>query len=455
MSQKTTKIEPRETPAWCEKSFRSFEQGLNGSASGAVHALRKNAFERFSTLGFPTPKQEDWKYTNISAVVKNNYLLASPAERSTEAELRSALGLEFPAISLVFVNAHYNEDLSRALSKGNSQPAGVCVRSIGELLKSTGEDVEKQTLLHQLETSATETDAFPALNTAFLQDGAYIHISKKVELETPIHVVQLSVNSGESTISYPRSLIVLEEGAHATVVESFVGCAAVDYVSNAFVEMMVGDNAKLTYYKLQREQAAATHFGTVRWKQFRDSRVKMGVFSLGASLTRNDILPTLNGSGAEILMVGLNVLKDSQHVDNHTVVTHAEPNCQSTQLFKGVYGDSSKGVFDGTIIVESKAQKTNAIQSNKNLLLSNEASVDTKPQLKIWADDVKCTHGATVGQLDEKALFYLRSRGIETDKAKQILTYAFAREIVDTIELPALKEFVDAEIELRLAEIVC
>ncbi len=285
---------------------------------------------------------------------------------------------------------------------------------------------------------------------AFLQDGAFVYVSRNAALEQPLHVVHVATPAADPIVSQPRTLIVLDEGASAVVVESFVAAGDGVYLTNAVTEAAVGANAQLDYVKLQRESEQAFHIASLHVRQERASRFRSHSISLGAELSRNDIFAVLAAEGAECLLNGLFLTGGRQHVDNQTTIDHAKPHGTSRELYKGILGGRSRGVFNGKIIVRPDAQKTDARQSNRNLLLSDRAEIDTKPNLEIHADDVRCTHGSTIGHLDEDALFYLQSRGIPERASRRLLTRAFAAEIVDTLPTAPVREGVHELVDARL-----
>jgi Fe-S cluster assembly protein SufD len=297
-----------------------------------------------------------------------------------------------------------------------------------------------------------EDQAFAALNTALMEDGALIHIRKDAVVEQSIHLLFVSTTKGAKQVTHPRNLIVAEANSQATIVESYVGLNGDAYFTNAVTELVAGENAVLDHYKIERESVAAFHIATLRIHQERNSNVTSHAVSLGGALVRNDIHTVLDGEGCECTLNGLYMIVGSQHVDNHLLVDHAKPHCNSRENFKGILDQNSRGVFSGRIIVRQDAQKTDAKQSNMSLLLSEGAQVESKPQLEILADDVKCTHGATIGQISEEAIFYLRSRGISEEAARSLLVYAFAQERVEQIRIDALRTQLEALLFAKLQQ---
>jgi Fe-S cluster assembly protein SufD len=328
-----------------------------------------------------------------------------------------------------------------------SLPAGVSAGSLAEAVTSGSSTLES----HLARYAGFTNHAFVALNTALVEDGAVVSIDKDVVLAEPIQLVYLSVPGGRPTVSHPRTLILAGQKSQASVVEIYAGPDGTAYFTNAVTEIVAREGALLEHYKVQSEGDKAFHVATVQAVQDRGSVVTSHNVSLGGALARNDINSVLDAEGAECFLNGLFIADGKQHVDNHTLLDHAKPNCASRELYKGILSGQASGVFNGKIIVRKDAQKTNAIQSNKNLLLSGESVINTKPQLEIFADDVRCTHGATVGQLDQEALFYMRSRGIPARQSRDLLTHAFAAELLDAMRWQPLREALDDELRRRLA----
>ena len=405
-------------------------------AAGELLSLRQKAIEHFADAGFPTTKDEEWAFTNISPLTRINFELAAPAPESVDLD-----GHRYGLNGLVFVDGHF----APAHSHLNGLAAGVRVESLSTAIASNGDLVSDS--LGQ--AAATENDAFTALNTAFLQDGAVVYLPRGAVVEQPIHLLFVSTGQRANVVSHPRVLVVAEANAQATLVESYVGLDSEPYLTNSVSEFFVGPNAVLDHYRIQRESAAfhiaATHVREERAAQFRSTAI-----TLGGSLTRHHVHTALEGEGVDSTLNGLYIEDGAQHVDNHTLIEHAQPHCQSHEFYKGILGGRATGVFRGKIHVHQAAQKTDAYQANQNLLLSETAQINTKPQLEIYADDVKCSHGATIGQLDEDALFYLRSRGIGHQEAVRVLTRAFAGEVLDRVRIPVLKDQLTQLVDRRL-----
>jgi Fe-S cluster assembly protein SufD len=438
----TTDIGPaRQTERHLEK-FERFEKEVK--APSWVFPLRKAGMVRFAELGFPTTAQEDWRFTNVSQIVSLPFKpVFEPARQIPDPEVVRAFPLSsLEAIRLVFVNGHF----APALSSTAALPAGTIVTSIGQALASNLPELEQ----HLSRYAKQETQAFTALNTAFFQDGAFVRIPENAEVPLPIHLAYISTAREIGSTYNPRNLVIAGAGSRATIIESYHSTRAAAYFTNAVTELFVGDNAVLEHCKFQDESLAAFHVAAIHVQAGRNSNVVWHSISTGARLARNNIHAMLGGQGLECTLNGLYLTKNDQLADHHMVVEHAEPNCASHEYFNGILDGRSKGVFHGRILVRQIAQKTDAKQTNKNLLLSDDATVDTKPQLEIYADDVKCTHGATVGQLNEDSIFYLRSRGIGTETARRMLIHAFAGEITERIRHRPLRDALDKIVWERL-----
>jgi len=427
-------------------SFREFEMSPMAKAQTWLNAIRQNAIARFSELGFPNTRQEDWRFTSVSPIARTPFKLAAPGRNGlTVADIANYTFGEVGCTQLVFVNGHFSEQLSTL----RSLPRGSRVTSLAKALQ-TDSDLVKPYLAKYV---TFENNAFTALNTAFMVDGSFVYLPSGTVLKDIVHLLFVSARRAEATVTYPRNLIVIGDGSQVTIVESYVGLEKGVYFTNAVTEIIAGSNCVVDHYKLQRESNDAFHIGCLQVQQQRDSNFTSHSLSLGASLVRNGVNVVLDAEGSECVLNGLYVTKGKQHVDNHTSIDHAKPHCNSRELYKGILDDSSTGVFNGKVIVRKNAQKTNARQTNKNLLLSEDALVNTTPQLEIFADDVKCTHGATIGQLDEEGLFYLRSRGIDESSARTLLTYAFATEILSAVKVKPIQCQIDLVLLTRLSRL--
>ena len=428
------------TEPFLEK-FRHFESG----AKSSLLPFRKAGLALFAELGFPTLQNEDWRFTNVAPLAKLPFapMFEAPAGNGAETQARKEFAFtKLSGTRLVFVNGHYSPKLSTV----EKFPAGVKVGSLAAALPSDAALVEE----YLGRCTPAQDNAFAALNQAFFLDGAFVHVPKGVDVAAPIQLVYICSATETGATAHPRNLIVVEANSRVTIVESYITATDAAYFTNAVTEVFAGDNAFVEHLKFQDEAQAAFHIAAIHGEFGRASNVNIHSFALGAKLSRNSIRAKLAGEGLECILNGLYLTRGEQLADHHMVVEHAQPNCASHEYFNGILDDKSKGVFHGRILVQQIAQKTDAKQTNKNLLLSDDATADTKPQLEIYADDVKCTHGATIGQLNEDSIFYLRTRGIGTDTARQMLIHAFAGEIINRVKCEAAREELDKVIWDRL-----
>jgi Fe-S cluster assembly protein SufD len=412
---------------------RQFDEFISSDARSATEQLnrkRRAAIEHFAALDFPTTKNEDWHFTSVSAIAEREFTFVNAKTGDvTASDLRPFLFGADAWHTVVFVNGRYNPKLS-------SLPASQTGARVYALADAPPE------LTQLIGTIVTDSDkhAFTALNTAFMPDGVVVHVPKDTQVKQPIHILFVTDTHAARTVVHPRNLIIVDRNAHAAVIESYVSLGDASHFTNAVTEVNVGDGATLEHYKIQREGRRAFHVGTIETIQERNSHYVSFSFAVGASLSRTNIYTKLAGEGCGSTLNGLYMLDGDQHCDHQTRIEHAEPNCFSREVYKGVLDGRSHGVFNGKVYVHPVAQKTDGKQTNNTLLLSKEAQVDTKPQLEIFADDVKCTHGATVGKLDEMALFYMKSRGVDAESARRLLIYAFAADVLETIEQPDIRE---------------
>jgi Fe-S cluster assembly protein SufD len=415
---------------------------------GRILPLREAAFARFAELGLPTTQDEEWKYTSLAPLAQVQFTPAVEDKlHGPTLEQLDRLAGGPPgdgAVRLVFVDGHHRPELSsHAASYGRA-----FIGSLAAALAERPELVERELARH----ADYQRDALVALNTAFIEDGAFIYLPAGEVLQAPIHLLFVSTSPGTATVSQPRNLIVAGAGSQATVVETYAGLFDNVYFTNAVTEVVLGEGARLDHTKLQEESARAFHIALLHVHHGRDSRFTSHSVALGAALARNEVRTLFASEGSECTLNGLYMATDKQHLDNRTLIDHQSPHCTSRELYKGVLDGHSRGVFSGRVLVRMDAQKTDASQTNRNLLLSEDALVNTKPQLEIFADDVKCAHGAAVGKLDEDALFYLRSRGLGREAARSLLTYAFASEMVNLIPLGPLRARVRELVTSRLPE---
>jgi Fe-S cluster assembly protein SufD len=428
-----------------ETYVRQFEAfTTNGGAEGPawLPGVRRAAIDRFAAVGFPSSRDEDWRFTPVAPIAQREFQPAGAGSVTRDALAPFLFGhVEWP--QLVFVNGKFAPELSvlPALAPG------VRLGNLAAALRADGDLLERHLTRH----ARAESTPFAALNTAFLRDGALVHVPADTVLEQPIHLIFVASPSAEGTVAHPRNLIIVERGARASVVESYVSLAdGATYFTNAVTEVVSGEDAWTEHTRIQRESERAYHVGLTHVDQARGSHYRSFTLSMGGAIARHNLDVRLNAPGIETLMYGLYLARGEQLVDNHTAIYHDHPNCNSWEVYKGVLDDRSRAVFNGKVFVKPEAQKTDAKQTNRNLLLSPTAKVNTKPQLEIFADDVKCTHGATVGFLDPLGLFYLRSRGIPPETARKIMTYAFAAEVVDEVALEPVREELNRLVLARL-----
>jgi len=407
------------------------------SAPRWIQQVRQEAAERFAALGYPTSQLEEWKFTSVAPIARIPF---QPAPRDGNGV--NAAALERVALAdlgcprLAFVNGWF----SPALSRLGSLPSGVRAGSLAEAIEG-GEPALEQRLARY---AGFQDHAFVAFNTSVLGDGAFIEISRGAVVETPIQLLFLSAASGAPAVSHPRNLILAGRGSQASIIETYLSLTDQVHFTNVVTEIELGENAVIEHYKVQQENKRSFHVATLQARQNRSSSLTSHSVSLGAAIARHDLNSRLDAEGAECILNGLYAVGGAQHVDNHTTLDHAQPHCSSRELYKGILDGRSAAVFNGKIIVRQDAQKTDSKQTNKNLLLSEDAAINTKPQLEIYADDVKCTHGATIGQLGDEALFYLRSRGIAREEARALLTYAFASELIGRLKVEPLRARLDS-----------
>ncbi len=404
--------------------------------SVAVQKIAQEAVAVWNKVLFPSPRIEAWKYTNPADIANGSFSLPTTTSALFTQEQLAAFQIPgLKSYQIVFVDGEF----SATLSSTTTLPQGVTVTRI-----QSGEPVSVGAL------GAHTQEAFTALATALLNDGICIGVARGVAVEIPFHIINVVTAAAESKVVTPRLFLDAQESSQVTVIESFVSNAAKCYLSLPVAEIRAAQGAVVDCYKFQDESLSAYQISDTTIEQGRDSTVRTHIISLGGAMVRNNVSVRLNGSATQAVLNGLSVLANKQHVDNSTLIHHIQPASESREHFKGIYADQSRGVFSGTITVDQIAQKTNAFQSNQTLLLSPTASIETRPQLKIWADDVKCTHGATIGQLDAEALFYLRSRGIDRETARNFLVHAFASEVLTSVRIPALRDYIEGAISTKL-----
>ena len=412
-----------------------------------LDSVRRAAMERFAQTGFPSAREEEWRFTPVTSIAQGTWRLptVSPAKVTRE-ELAPFIFGHAEWATLVFVDGA----LDPSLSEVSSLPQGVRVESLADALRSDGSMLP----MHLARHAPVEGSPFTALNTAFLRDGGLVYVPANLELPVPIHLMFVTTSGAAGTVTHPRNLIVVERGARASVIESYVTLApAASYWTNPVTEVSVGAGSWIEHTRIQRESEQAHHVGLTHVDQWRDSHYRSFSLAMGGALARHNLHVRLNDENIETLMYGLYLTRGEQVVDNHTAIYHDQPHCRSWEVYKGVLDDRSRAVFNGKVFVKPEAQKTDAKQTNRNLLRSDHARVDTKPQLEIFADDVKCTHGATVGRLDDVARFYARSRGLSAAAAERLLTYAFAAEVIEEVALQPVRHELDRLVLERLGGI--
>jgi Fe-S cluster assembly protein SufD len=417
--------------------FERFDQARAAGEPDWLRAIRQKALARFTSLGFPTTRQEEWRFTNVSPIADGTFRLNVDGHDGLRREHLAPFRFgASDVVEIAFVNGRFAPRLSGI----EALPAGVSVRSLAEVLSTEPGRVAPHLARH----ARFEDQPFTALNTAFVWDGALVETAANAVVDRPVHILFLSAGGGE--VTYPRVLVLAGRNSQVRLVESYAGfTAAVDGPSftNAVSELVLDDGAVVDHYRVQRETADGFHVSTTQVRLSHSSTFSSHAFAFGGGIVRNDVNALLAGEGGDCTLNGLYLADGSRLVDNHTVIDHAQPHCGSHEVYKGILGGRAHAVFNGRILVRPDAQKTDAKQTNKTLLLSDDAQINTKPQLQIFANDVKCTHGATVGQLSADALFYLQTRGIDRATAQQMLIRAFAGDITGRVRIAELREYLD------------
>ena len=421
-------------------SHLAFEERID--FSDPVHQIRLESLKTFEEKGFPSRRDEAWKYTSLNAMLRQNYALFPKAETTIQLKkVKKYFLFEIDTYKVVFIDGVYSPFLSDTTHDG----LDVC------LMSAALSKAKYRNLIDTYFNKITDKeDSLTALNTSYTQEGAYIHIPKSVVAEKPIEIIHFSTGKEKALWLQPRNLIIVDQNAQVQILERHQSLKEHDVVSNSVTEIYTHQDALVDYYKIQNDLSTASLIDNTYISQDKNSNVRVHTFSLGGKLIRNNLNFYLKGQYCHSTLKGVTLLEDHQHVDHYTLVDHISSNCESHQDYKGVFSEGSKGVFNGKIHVDQSAQKTNAFQQNNNILLDDKATVNTKPQLEIFADDVKCSHGCTVGQLDEEALFYLMSRGIPKKEAKALMTYAFANNVLASVELPILKNRINKLIAQKL-----
>ncbi len=411
------------------------------SSGGVLADLRRRAFERFCALGIPTTRLERWRFTNVAPIGGTAFALAPPADPEAARVDAAPHALAGPGARLTFINGRYVAAASRLAGL----PDGVTVGSLAAALESEAAGMRTAVDAHLATEADIDDEAFTALNTALLQDGAVVQVPADTVVEQPIQLLFVTTPpaGGAPVMTHPRVLLVAGENSQVRLVESYGGGGESPYLTNAVTEVVAGPAAVVDHYKLVRESLAGYHIGAMHLRLARSATFSSHAVTLGGAIVRNDVQATLAGSGSDCTLNGLYLAAGRRLIDNHTTIRHASPHCSSHELYKGILDDAARAVFNGKIVVAIDAQKTDARQTNKALLLSEDAQINTKPELEIFADDVKCTHGATVGQLDDDALFYLRARGLDLEQARSVLIHAFASDLLNRIAVDSIRAQLD------------
>ena len=421
-------------------SFIAFEQEID--LQSPIHVYRKNALKRFENKGFPTKKDEQWKYTSLKSIIQRDYNLS--VNRNPNIELKDIKKYsinDIDSFKIVFVDGVFNPFLSNTTHDGMD----ICVLSAA-LSKSK----YKKTISKYFNKIVPDDESSASLNTSYTQEGAYIYIPKSVLPEDPVQILHFSTGKNKPLWLQPRNIIIVEENARVEIIERHQSLKSHTGLTNSLTEIYAEKNSFIDYYKIQNDLESSNLIDNTFIDQKRDSNVRVHTFSFGGKLTRNNLNFYHKGENIQSTLKGLTILEGDQHVDHNTLVNHAQPNCESHQDYKGIFSERSVGVFNGKILVDQIAQKTNAFQQNNNILIDNKAKVNSKPQLEIFADDVKCSHGCTIGQLNKEALFYLKSRGIPEKEAIALLTYGFANNVLKSVNIPSLKKRINSLISKKL-----
>ena len=413
-------------------SFMAFENNVDVDLDSHIHDIRSAAISIFESKGFPTKKEEEWKYTSLNSILKHDYSVFPKNNISLEyKEVKNYFLHEIESYKLVFVDGAY----SSFLSETTHDVADICIMS-----SALKKPKYKMVIDRYFGTLASKEDSITSLNTAFSKEGVFINIPKNTVLPKPIQIINFSTGSESEIMLQPRNLVVVGENSHVEIYERHQSLNDNVVLTNVVTEIFAKKRAIVDFYKVQNDNKSASLIDNTYVRQRDNSIVSVNTFSFGGELTRNNLEFHQEGEHITSNLNGITIIEKKQHVDNHTLVNHKFENCESHELYKGIYDDSSTGVFNGKVIVNKEAQKTNAYQQNDNILIGDKASINSKPQLEIFADDVKCSHGCTIGQIDINALFYMQSRGIPKKEAKALLLFAFANDVVDKIKIPALKK---------------
>lgn len=411
-------------------SYMAFEEKIDENSS--LHEMRNQAIKNFENKGFPSKKEEAWKYTSLNKVIKNDFSVFPKSEPAVEfKDVKKYFLHDVDTYKLVFIDGKFSSFLSQTTHDG----IDVCLLS--SVLNKPKYKLVLETYFNQV---ASKDESLTTLNTAFAKEGAFVNIPKGKIADKPIEIIHFSTGNEAAIMLQPRNLIVVGENAHVQIIERHQSLNENPVLTNSVTEIFAQKRAICDYYKIQNDEQSANLIDNTYIAQKQESRVAVHTFSFGGNITRNNLNFYHQGERIDSTLKGITIVGDKQHVDHYTLVHHAKPNCESHQNYKGIYGDSSTGVFNGKIYVEKEAQKTDAFQQNNNILVSEKATINAKPQLEIFADDVKCSHGCTIGQLDESAMFYMQQRGIPKKEARALLMYAFTDEVMESVKIPELKQ---------------
>ena len=409
-------------------SFMVFEDRVD--VDNYVHDLRSEAIKIFEEKGFPSKKDEEWKYTSLKSILKEDYTVFPKDENALDYNaVKKYFIHDIDSYKIVFIDGKYSSHLSQTTHDGMD----IC------LMSAAIAKPKYRLVIENYFNKVAGKDSLSSLNTAFSCEGAFIHIPKNKLVEKPIQIIHFSTGNESAIMLQPRNLIVVDENSHVQIIERHQSLNNNPVLTNSVTEIFTNKRAIVDYYKIQNDTQNASLIDNTFIKQEQESVASVHTFSFGGKLTRNNLNFYQNGERIDSTLKGVTIIGDKQHVDHNTLVHHKEPNCESHQDYKGIFGDSSTGVFNGKVLVEKEAQKTNAFQANNNILLSDKATINTKPQLEIFADDVKCSHGCTIGQLDESAMFYMQSRGIPHKEARALLMYAFSNNVLSSVKIPEIK----------------
>ncbi len=421
-------------------SFMAFEEQVDVHAD--LHDIRTQAIRNFENKGFPTKKEEAWKYTSLNSVLKSDFSVFPKSESTVDfADVKKYFLHEIDTYKVIFIDGKFSSFLSSTTHDG----LDVCLMS-----SALTKPKYKMVIDEYFNKVASKDESLTTLNTAFALEGAYINIPKSKVVDKPIEIINFSTGSEAALLVQPRNLIIVNENAHVQIIERHQSLNDNPVLTNSVTEIFARKRAIVDYYKIQNDNLAASLIDNTYISQKEQTHVSVHTFSFGGNLTRNNLNFYHEGQHIDSTLKGITIIEGKQHVDHYTLVNHATPNCESHQNYKGIFGDRSTGVFNGKIFVEKEAQKTDAFQQNNNILLSDKATINAKPQLEIFADDVKCSHGCTIGQLDDKAMFYMQSRGIPQKEAKALLMYAFSNEVIESIKIPELKQRITKIIAMKL-----